>query len=66
VDETITKLQKEYNLVQTVVSDFDKYMEKVVSVWKGLEEKGTTPAEKQSYVKNKKKSFHVNFKGFCW
>jgi len=50
----ITKLQKEYNLVQTVVSEFEKYMEKVVAVWKNLEDKGTIPADKHSHVITRK------------
>ena len=66
MDEIITKLQKEYNLVQTVVNDFDRYMEKVTAVWKSLEEKGNIPADKSSYVINKSYFYSNLFIGLCW
>ena len=52
VDDIVTKLQKEYNLTESVVNDFERYMNNVAVVIKGLQEKGTVPTDKQSYVKH--------------
>ncbi len=46
----INKLQKEYNLVETVVNDFDRYMREVAIICKGLQEKAHLPSDKQNHV----------------
>ena len=47
----VTKLQKEHNLLDTVVQDFERYIREVKIVIKGLKEKGSVPTDKQAYVK---------------
>lgn len=50
MEEIVAKLQKEYNLVDSVVNDFEKYMKQVAVVMKDLTEKGAVPADKGAYV----------------
>ena len=51
MEEVVSKLQKEHNLLDTVVQDFEKYIREVKVVLKGLKEKGSVPADKQAYVR---------------
>lgn len=50
MDDIVGKLQKEYNLIDAVVSDFERYIKEVSIVLKGLQEKGAVPADKANYV----------------
>lgn len=53
LDEIVAKYQKDYNLVDTVVLDFEKYMKEVGAAYNSLMAKNQTIADKYTQVKRK-------------